>query len=254
MYNPFSLEGKTIVVTGASSGIGRQCAIDCSRMGAKVALVARNRERLEETLGMLESPRDHSCYICDLSAECVVESVVRDIVSVHGPISGVINCAGISSVALLKMIKEETFDRFFRTNVFSALNLTKEISRKGNFLKEGCSVIFIGSIMGCVGEKGKTLYSATKGALVSAARSLACELAGKKIRVNVVSPGAIVTPINKDQSYMSDPDLRSALVEKHPLGLGDVTDVSQTCVFLLSDASRWITGQSIIVDGGYTAI
>ena len=108
--------------------------------------------------------------------------------------------------------------------------------------------------MGCVGEKGKTLYSATKGALISASRSLAYELSTKNIRVNVVSPGAIITPINVEQPYMKDIEMRAVLEKKHLLGLGKTTDVSQTCIFLLSDASRWITGQNIVVDGGYTAI
>lgn len=253
MYDPFSLEGKLIVVTGASSGIGRQCAIDCSKIGATVVLIARNEERLKETISMMEYPEKHCYYSIDFCLSVDLSSIIKTIVSEKGRISGIINCAGISSVTPLKLITEDLFERFFKTNVFSAINLTKEICRMGNYSKEGCSVIFISSVMGCVGEKGKTLYSATKGALIAASRSLASELSSRKIRVNAVSPGAIVTPINESQNYMSDPKLRQLLAEKHLLGFGEVTDISQTCLFLLSDASRWITGQNIVVDGGYTA-
>ncbi|OUP07127.1 short-chain dehydrogenase [Mediterranea sp. An20] len=254
MYNPFSLEGKRILITGASSGIGRQCAIDCSKIGATVILLARNEEGLKETLAEMESSERHCYFSVDLSITGNLEQLVKDIVNRKGTIDGVINCAGISSVTPLTLVTEDLFSKYCNVNIFSAINLTKEVVKRGHFSKKGCSIIFISSIMGCVGEKGKTLYSATKGALISASRSLAYELAIKQIRVNVVSPGAIMTPINMEQPYMKDPDLRTILEKKHLLGLGKTTDISQTCIFLLSDASRWITGQNIIVDGGYTVI
>lgn len=252
MYNPFSLSGKIIIVTGASSGIGRQCAIDCSKMGATVVLIARNEERLKETLAEMKQPEKHLYYSIDLCNSTALTSIVKDIIVKVGKVSGLMNCAGISSVTPLKLITRELFDTFFNINVFSAINLTKEVCRMGNYSKEGCSIIFFSSVMGSVGEKGKALYSATKGALVAASRSLACELATKNIRVNTVSPGVIVTPINANQPYIADLDKRKALEGKHLLGLGETTDISHTCLFLISDASRWITGQNIIVDGGYT--
>lgn len=252
IFNPFSLADKTILITGASSGIGRQCAIDCSKMGAVVAMIARSEERLKETLSEMEQPEKHCYYSLDLANSIGLTSVIKEIVATRGKISGVINCAGISSIIPLKMIKEELFDTLFRTNVFSAINLTKEVSLMGNYSKDGCSIIVFSSVMGCVGERGKILYSATKGALVAATRSLACELSIKGIRVNAISPGVIVTPINQDKPYIVNPEMRKMLERKHLLGLGKVTDISQTCIFLLSDASRWITGQNIIVDGGYT--
>lgn len=253
MYNPFSLSGKTIIITGASSGIGRQCAIDCSKMGATVVLIARNEERLKATLSEMEHPKIHCYYSLDLGNPGDLASIVKEIVMKKGQISGLVNCAGMSTVTPLKMITEDLFDTIFKINVFSALNLTKEVCRMGNYSKDGCSIVFFSSIMGCVGEKGKTLYSATKGALVAATRSLACELSSKGVRVNAISPGAIITPINMNQPYMADSEKRKLLEGKHLLGLGKVTDISQTCIFLLSDASRWITGQNMMVDGGYTA-
>ncbi len=253
-FNPFTLEDKTIIITGASSGIGRQCAIDCSKMGAKVVLIARNKSRLIETISMMESPEKHSLYSIDLSQLYSIKPCVDEIIANSGKISGIVHAAGISTVLPLKMLSLELLDHFFKTNVYSALSLTKEVCRMGNYSKMGCSVIFFSSIMGCVGEKGKSLYSATKGALISASRSLAVELAVKNIRVNTISPGAIETPINTHQDYMSNVESRKILEDKHPLGLGMTTDISNVCIFLLSDASRWITGQNLIVDGGYTAL
>lgn len=254
MYNPFSLENKVIIVTGASSGIGAQCAIDCSKMGARVVLVARNEERLKQTLEQCEEPSRHMILPLDLSSSEGLKDAIKDVVSKVGKINGVVNCAGMSSVTPLKLVTDELLDQFFRTNVYSAINLSKEVTRVGNYDKEhGCSIIFFASIMGICGDKCKTMYSATKGALIAAARSMACELAKNKIRVNVVSPGAIETPINAKLPHMADPELRKELEDKHLLGLGECSDIANACIYLLSDAAKWVTGQNFIVDGGYTA-
>ena len=253
-FNPFSLENKVIIVTGASSGIGAQCAIDCSKMGAKVVLVARNEERLKQTLEQCEEPSRHMILPLDLSSSDGLKDGIKDVVAKVGKINGVVNCAGMSSVTPLKLVTDELLDQFFRTNVYSAINLSKEVTRVGNYDKErGCSIIFFASIMGLCGEKCKTMYSATKGALIAAARSMACELAKNKVRVNVVSPGAIETPINAKLPHMADPELRKELEEKHLLGLGECSDIANACIYLLSDAAKWVTGQNLIVDGGYTA-
>lgn len=253
MNNPFSLSGKTILVTGASSGIGAQCAIDCAAMGARVVLVARNEERLNATLSQMVGD-GHLVQPSDLSEVDNIAPLVKSVVSQCGAISGIINCAGISSVTPLKLITLEALDKMMHTNVYSALFLTKEICRVGNYDKAGTSIIFLSSVMGVTGEKAKTMYSLTKGALISAARSLAVELASKHIRVNCIAPGAIETPINSKLPYMADPERRALLEAKHPLGIGRVSDISHACIYLLSDAARWITGQNIIIDGGYTAL
>lgn len=251
MFNPFSLEGKTIIVTGASSGIGQQCAIDCSRMGAKVAIVGRNEERLNETLNQMEG-EEHLKIIFDLTNTDNIKTIVTDIVSKLGSINGLVCCAGISNILPLKLMSVEQQEHFFRTNVFSTIELTRQVLSIKNVSKDGASVIFFSSIMGVVGENAKSLYSMTKGALISASHSLAVEYAKKKIRVNCISPGVVVTPINSGQPYISDSDKRALLEAKHPLGLGQTSDISNACIYLLSDASRWITGQNIVVDGGYT--
>ena len=252
MYNPFTLENKVIIVTGASSGIGAQCAIDCSKMGAKVVLVARNEERLKQTLSLMEG-EGHWVLPLGLSTSTGLKEAIKEVVGKVGKINGVVNCAGMSSVTPLKLVTDEWLDQFLRTNVYSALNISKEVPRVGNYDKEnGCSIIFLASIMGLCGEKCKTMYSATKGALIAAARSMACELAKNKVRVNVVSPGAIETPINAKLPHMADPELRKELESKHLLGLGECADIANACIYLLSDAAKWVTGQNFIVDGGYT--
>lgn len=251
MYNPFSLKGKTVLVTGASSGIGRQCAIDCSKMGAKVVLVARNEERLKETLSQMAG-EDHLCESYDLTNFDDMAAKIKEIVSKVGPLDGALHCAGISTTEPLKITSPERLEEFFRANVYSAVFLTKEICKLKNYNKEGASIVFFSSVMGIVGESLKSSYSLTKGALISGMRSLACEYAKKNIRFNCVSPGVIETPINANQPYLKDPELRAHFEAKHLLGLGQCSDISNACIYLLSNASRWVTGQNIVVDGGFT--
>lgn len=249
-FNPFSLQRKKIIVTGASSGIGRQCAIDCSRMGATVIMIARNKERLAETLRQAEG-EGHSTISVDLTDFDNIPNIVDSITQSVGKVDGLINCAGVSTTLPLKLMSAKKLDELFKVNVYSAIEMTREVT-KIKHMNTGGSVIFFSSIMGCVGESGKSLYGMTKGALISAARSLSCEFAKRLIRVNCVSPGAILTPINENLPHMADPEQRKLLEGKHPLGLGQTSDIASACIYLLSDASRWMTGQNLVIDGGYT--
>lgn len=251
MYNPFSLEGKTIVVTGASSGIGRQCAIDCSKMGANVVLVARNESRLKETLALMEAG-SHYIVVEDLTCFSDIPLFVKNIVDNAGELDGLVNCAGISTTKPLKTTSAEELEDYYKANVVAGVMISKEICKLGNYRKNGCSIIFIASVAGVVGESMKVSYSLSKAALIGGVRSLACEYAKKKIRYNCISPGVIETPINMNQPYMQNPEYRKIFESKHLLGFGQCSDISNACIFLLSDASRWITGQNLIVDGGYT--
>lgn len=251
MYNPFTIKDKFIVITGASSGIGRQCAVDCSKMGAKVALFGRDIVRLNETLSLMDGS-DHKCFSVNLTNSECIPSAITEVVATMGRIDGVVNCAGTSGVYPLKAMSIKRMEEFVRTNVFSALEFTRECVKKKHFNPEGGSVIFLSSVMGIVGEKGKSLYSLTKGALISAARALACEYADKRVRFNCISPGAILTPINAKLPYMVDIDARAQLESQHLLGIGETSDISNGVIYLLSDASRWVTGQNLIIDGGYT--
>lgn len=249
--NPFSLSGKHIVISGASSGIGRQCAINCAEMGARISLLGRNIERLEQTLFLMKGG-GHNLYSIDLISEEDIKSVVSQIVISSGRIDGLLNVAGISTTLLMKSVNCNKLDEFFRNNVYSAYILTREVCKTGNFSTDGGSIVFFSSVMGSYGETGKSLYAMTKGALQSASRSLSCELASKKIRVNTISPGVVITPINEYLPHIADPVKREALEKSHLLGLGNVDDIANACIYLLSDASRWITGINLYVDGGYS--
>ena len=251
-YNPFSLEGKTILVTGASSGIGQQVAITCSQMGAKVALIGRNVERLEETRSQM-SGEGHVVISYDLTDLEHQKELVVDIVANMGVIDGLVNCAGISTTMPFKLMTPDKLEEFFKTNVYATIELTRQVLNIKNVNKKGASVIFFASVMGCVGENAKSLYSLTKGALISGCRSLAIEYAPKKIRINVVSPGVVETAINRNQPYLADPARRKYTESLHPLGIGTTEDIANACVYLLSDSSRWMTGQNLVVDGGYSS-
>jgi NAD(P)-dependent dehydrogenase (short-subunit alcohol dehydrogenase family) len=253
MTDPFSLSGKNIIITGASSGIGRSCAVMSGSRGGRVILMGRNRERLQETLEMMEGKQNHTIISADLTEYELIEKLIDDLAHHDGKIDGLINCAGVSTTLPLNMSKPDKMDQFFRTNVHSAVNLTRIVTRRANFSENGGSIIFISSVMGVAGSAGKSLYSLTKGALLAGSRSIAVELAPRKIRVNCVSPGVVESPMSKGAVYSRNQESLETIRNLHPLGLGEPEDVANACVFLLSDASRWITGTNMIVDGGYLA-
>lgn len=253
MYNPFSLEGKTILVTGASSGIGRQCAIDCSKMGAKVVAVARNQERLSETLSLMDGS-GHSCYSYDLSNTEGIGELVSKMVTECGKFDGMVYAAGVEKTLPFKLLKPSDYKEVFRVNTLSAFEMTRNLCNIKHFNKSlgGGSIVLVASITAIIARGGTAAYSASKGALLSTARVLAQELSSRKIRVNCVSPGTILTPMMQNYlEKLSEEDYKKR-VGGFPLGLGETTDISNACIFLLSNASRWITGQNFIIDGGFT--
>lgn len=251
-FNPFSLENKVIVISGAASGIGRQCAINCSKMGAKLILLDLNEAGLYETKQLVERDDEHYYGVINLTDYKKVEEIISEAVGKVGRITGLLNCAGISTTLPLKNAKPEILDKFFQINVYTSYFLTQTVCKMGNFSKEGGSIVFFSSAAGQYGEAGKSIYGMTKGALFSCAKSLACELSRKNIRVNSISPGVIVTPINENLPHIADPELRKHTEDLHLLGLGNPNDIANACIYLLSDASRWVTGSNLVVDGGYT--
>ena len=249
LFNPFSLEGKTILVTGASSGIGRQCAIDCSKMGAKVVAIGRNKERLKSVVDEMEVRG--ACYSFDLDRVEGIKNLISTIVDEHGKLDGFIHAAGIEVTSPMKLTNIKDYESLYKVNCISAFEIVKNLCGIKNF-NNGGSLVFISSITGVIARKGLSAYAASKGALISTSRIMALELAGRGIRVNTISPGTILTPMmQKALDSMNEEDKKKR-VEGFPLGLGRVTDVSNACIFLLSNASRWVTGQNYIVDGGYT--
>lgn len=248
MYNPFSLEGKTILVTGASSGIGRGTAIECSKMGAKVVLSGRNEVRLHETLISLEG--DGHVVLCgDLNSEDNRKEIVEKIPAING----VVHCAGISQIKMAKFMDLPFWENIFHTNVFSPLILNTLLLKKKKIQKNS-SIIFISSISGVyrsqVGEGG---YGATKAALTGYVKSLALELSAQGIRVNTIHPGVVETPLLEVSNGTFGKEELDALRQKYPLKrFGKPEDIAQCAVYLLSDASSWMTGTNILIDGGFT--
>ena len=251
-FNPFSLEGKNIIISGAASGIARQCAISCSKMGARLVLLDLNEEGLRETMTMVERPEEHFTAVVNLTERNWVKEVVAEGVAKVGKVSGLLNCAGISTTLPINAVKEETLDKFFKVNVYTGYYLTQEVCRRANLSDGGASIVFFSSVAGSYGEAGKSVYGMTKGALKAVTKSLAVELARKNVRVNAVSPGVVVTPINQNLPHIADPEKRAALEASHLLGLGRTTDIANACIYLLSDAARWVTGINLFVDGGFT--
>lgn len=251
MTDSFSLKNRTILITGASSGIGRSCAVECSNAGATVLAFGRNEERLQETLDQLETKG--RLFSVDLNDTDAVDVIMKSLEDEGKTIDGVIHSAGISTTLPVRMITTDKILPLFETNVSSAIYLSKWVTRKKFVPENGSSVVFLSSVMGSVGESGKTIYSLTKGAVLAAARSMAVELASKRVRVNCISPGVVETPMSESSAYSRNEETRSKIERLHPLGLGKPKDVANAAVYLLSDASRWVTGTNLFVDGGYTA-
>lgn len=245
MYNPFSLEGKTILVTGASSGIGRGICTDISKMGAIVHLLARNEQRLNETLQQMEGV-GHQLHQVDI---CDKEGVIELIDSLP-PLDGVVLCAGIIKTMPVKNISEDALEEIFNTNIMADIRMVSRMLKKKK-LKKGASVVFISSVSTFNVKVGNSLYSATKGAVNSFAKAMALEVSKQSMRVNCIQPGFVPSSILSSGAIEEDAFLKF-YAERHPLGFGTPSDIANGCIYLLSDASRWVTGSIFTLDGGYT--
>lgn len=244
--NPFLLTDKTILITGASSGIGRATAILCAEMGAKLIICGRNKERLEEVHGSLIG-KNHQLFLGDLTEAKTIEQLIEDIPS----LDGVVLSAGKGMTVPLQFASREKFDDIFNTNFFASTELLRLLIRKKK-LNNGASVVVILSIGGTRRFlTGNAVYGATKAALESIVKYAAIELASKQIRVNGICPGMVRTPfIGKgaltEEQYQLD-------MQTYPLKrYGEPEDIANGAVYLLSDASSWVTGHSLVIDGGVT--
>lgn len=253
MKKVFGLDNKTILITGASSGIGRVCAIECSKAGATVIASGRNEDRLAATMSQIDERKEHRSLCLDLTNYPVVDQVMKSLEDENVKIDGVVHSAGISTTLPLRVITPEKMQSFFDTNVSAAIYLSRWITKRSLMPESGTNIVFLSSVMGSVGESGKTIYSLTKGALLAATRSLAVELADKNVRVNCISPGVVDSPMSKSAIYSRSEEALTEIKKLHPLGLGTPEDVAYAVIFLLSEASRWVTGSNLFVDGGYTA-
>ncbi|MEG0808372.1 MAG: SDR family oxidoreductase [Alistipes sp.] len=245
-YNPFSLNSKTILITGASSGIGQAIAIECSKMGATVVITGRNKERLNETFTTLEAG-EHQQIIADLSDEDQLVTLVTKLPQLNG----VVNCAGISGHLPFNFMTEMYLREMFEVNFFAGVTLMNKILRAKKINKDS-SIIFMTSTSGVISSYiGGSAYSATKGALSGLIKGMALDLAPKRIRVNSIMPAMVSTPIMNNGSI--DQEQFDADVQRYPLKrYGKPEEVAYAAIYLLSDASLWTTGTNLLLDGGRT--
>jgi NAD(P)-dependent dehydrogenase (short-subunit alcohol dehydrogenase family) len=245
-YNPFTLEGKTVLVTGASSGIGQGTAIQCSKMGAKVIVTARNEERLKETLSQLEG-EGHQMILAELTNQLDVERLVGEIPAVQG----LVLCVGKGMTSPFPFSTRDKYDEIFDVNFFAPVELLRLLVKKKKLEKES-SVVIVSSVGGNMSFNiGNGIYGASKAALNSTMKFCAKELATKKIRVNSVNPGMVNTKLIQGGT-ISEAQHKLDM-EKYPLKrYGEPEEIAYGIIYLLSDASSWVTGHSLVIDGGLT--
>ena len=243
LYNPFSLENKTILVTGASSGIGQATAIECSKMGARVVISGRNEERLHETYIQLEND-GHQIIVADLNSQSDIDTLVE----ASPVLDGLVNNAGRGKSKPVNFLKLEDLQEVYQTNLFGVALLTKGLLKKKKLVK-GSSIVFTSSISSYITAAGLSIYASSKAAVCGYMRTCAIELGSKGIRSNAVLPGMVETKLINSGTY-TDEDRQKDL-GLYPLGrYGKPIDIAHSIVFLLSDASSWITGTELVIDGG----
>lgn len=242
--NAFDLTGKKILVTGASSGLGRQAAITCSHYGAQVFLTGRNRGRLQETIDMLEG-QGHAVILADLASDDDIEELAASLPKLNG----VVYSVGITSILPTGFIDRQKLDDVFRVNFDAVVLLNERLLRLKKFERDNCSLVWLSSISTQYPFIGGGLYVSTKAAIEGYSRVFAVEAAKKGIRSNCLRPGYIKTPMTNATEEISS-GVVDRIEERQPLGLGTPEDVANAIVFYLSDASRWITGTNLIMGGG----
>lgn len=247
MINPMSLSGKHILITGASSGIGKATSITASQLGAKLCLVARRETLLNDTRAVCPGGI-HNIYPFDLRNLAGIENLVKMIVSENGPLDGLVNCAGIASNRPIKMVKPEFLQEIFSMNFFPFVELVRAATKK-NMCNDYASFVGISSVAAFKGNKAQGAYSASKAAIDAIIKPMAKELSERGIRVNTAAFGMIRTDMYK---YFLDAGGNDELLKADQyLGVGEVEDAANVICFLLSGASRFITGTSLLADGGF---
>jgi NAD(P)-dependent dehydrogenase (short-subunit alcohol dehydrogenase family) len=250
MKNPMDMTGCRVLVTGASSGIGRATAKLLAELGCQVVLAARNVDRLQAARA--EMPGDgHLVKSVDLSKVESIDSWLRKVVEVVGPLTGLVHSAGIHRILPIRFEKPSIDDPLWRINYHAAVALVQAF-RKPSIHSGNSSVVLVSSVMGFVGQAGVSAYCASKGALQAFCRGAALEFAQENIRVNCVAPGHVHTMMITEVQNSLTKEQFNAIEGRHPLGIGKPEDVANAIVFLLAGTGRWITGSTLVVDGGYT--
>ncbi len=250
--NPMDLSGRGVLVTGASSGLGRAASILMSRLGARLLLLGRDAERLNETRAALDG-EGHDCLAFDLNETGRIAPMLGEQLAKFGPLSGLVHAAGIAQTRPLQVCRPEDFENLLRIHVVAASQLLRGLTKPRAVAPDGCSAVIVGSVMSCVGAPGKGAYATSKAAVLGLVRCAALELARHRIRVNAILPGYFRSEMNLRDAKSMTPEQLQEIAKVHPLGIGEPDDVALPVAFLVSDASRWITGAGLAVDGGYMA-
>ena len=249
--SPFTLEGRKILITGASSGIGKATAKLAAELGAQCVINGRDETRLNAALSELTG-EGHKAIAMPLTQENCKELVTK-VAALAGPLNGFVHCAGIEKTMPFRMTELEDLHEIMSVNLDAFWEITRELVKKKNHEQGKLSIVGIASVTALHGSAGNSAYAASKGALIALIKSLASEYAGQKIRFNCVSPGYVDTPMldNIKRLYKTEEEFEQAIVKKHAFGLGAPEDVANAVVYLLSNASRWVTGSVMNVNGGY---
>lgn len=248
MYNPFSLQNKTILITGASSGIGRATAIECSKMGASLIITGRNLERLQETFNNLEGDNH-----LQISSDLGLMPEIEKLVSLLPVLDGIVHCAGVAKAIPFQFASRDNLNEVMEVNFFAPSEITRIALKNKKFAKNG-SIVFVSSVSGVFcSAVASSIYSASKGAVNGLVKGMALDLAPKGIRVNCVNPGVIETHIF-DEGLITPEQLEEDK-KRYPLRrFGQPNEVAHAVIYLLSDASSWVTGSNLLIDGGYTLL
>lgn len=251
LINPFSMQGKHVLVTGASSGIGREVAIWLSQQGARITLVARDAARLDATLSQLAGI-DHGIEVVDFLADTDISQWLKAVAKKTVPFDGMVHAAGVQMPMPIRATSMAHWEKIMATNVTSGFSLIKAFRQKGVCAADS-SIVLISSVMAQAGEPALLCYCASKGAVEGMVRAAAVELAREGIRVNAVTPGVVQTELVDTLQSLVGAESMQAIAQRHPLGFGKPLDVAYAVNYLLSPAARWVTGTTLVVDGGYLA-
>ncbi|PTA50810.1 NAD(P)-dependent oxidoreductase [Shewanella morhuae] len=251
LHNPMVLSDKRILITGASAGIGRACAILLSQLGAKVVINGRHLESLKDTLQQM-SGGGHSIAVFDMANTDELCEWFKSLSQAEGYFDGFVHCAGIQVTKPIRLFDQAFFDETMHVNLASAMAITKGFRLKRDRNKQG-AIVFVASIAGLIGQTGNTLYGASKAGLMSLTRGLSMELLRDNIRVNCVAPALVDTEmVQRTKNSMTEAQFQHML-DQHPMGMGQPEDVANAVAFLLSDAAKWINAVTLPVEGGYLA-
>ena len=247
-----AFDGRWVVVTGASSGLGRATALELARHGARPVLIGRDAQRLAETATALHGS-EHRVLSLDLARHDAIAPAIANLCADVGPLYGLCHAAGIALTRPLSSNTAEVMQSQLDVNLLAGLELARAVCRRDVMSPEGGSLLFISSIYGLVGMPGQIGYCASKGALAAAVRAMAIELARRQVRANCLSPGLVRTHMTGEAFAKLTAEQVAKLESAHPLGVGQAEDVARAAVFLLAPGTRWITGVDLPVDGGFTA-